>query len=70
LVRGDQSDGIDPEIDQGMPRSDAPRLDLDAEVQIGQLIVTDQAPAAVTEHGVDYDHNRLSAESQREVCGL
>lgn len=70
LVRGDQSDGIDPEIDQGMPRSDAPRLDLDAEVQIGQLIVTDQAPAAVTEHGVDYDHNRLSGESQREVCGL
>lgn len=70
LVRGDQSDGVDPEIDQGMPRSDAPRLDLDAEVQIGQLIVTDQAPAAVTEHGVDYDHNRLTAESQREVCGL
>jgi len=70
LVRGDKSDGIDPEIDQGMPRSDAPRLDLDAEVQIGQLIVTDQAPAAVTEHGIDYDHNRLSAESQRQVCGL
>ena len=70
LVRGDQSDGIDPEIDQGMPRSDAPRLDLDAEIQLGQLIVTDQDPAAITEHGVDYDDNRLSGESQREVCGL
>ena len=69
LVRGDQSDGIDPEVDQGLPLSKAPRLDLDAEIQLGQLIVTDQAPAAVTEHGVDYDHNRLSAESQREVCG-
>jgi phage shock protein PspC (stress-responsive transcriptional regulator) len=69
LVRGDQSDGIDPEIDQGQPRSQAPRLLLDAEIQLGQLIVTDEAPAAITEHGVDYDHNRLSAESQRQVCG-
>jgi hypothetical protein len=70
LVRGDQSDGIDPEIDQGLPRSQAPRLDLDADIQLGQLIVTDQDPAAITEHGVDYDHNRLSKESQRQVCGL
>jgi phage shock protein PspC (stress-responsive transcriptional regulator) len=70
LVRGDKSDGIDPEIDQGQPRSDAPHLLLDAKVQLGQLIVTDEDPAAITEHGVDYDHNRLSAESQRQVCGL
>jgi phage shock protein PspC (stress-responsive transcriptional regulator) len=70
LVRGDQSDGIDPEIDQGQPRSPAPRLDLNAEIQLGRLIVTDQAPADVTEHGFEYDHNRLSAESQRQVCGL
>jgi phage shock protein PspC (stress-responsive transcriptional regulator) len=70
LVRGDQSDGIDPEVDQGLPRSQAPRLDLDADIQLGQLIVTDQDPAAITEHGVDYDHNRLSKESQRQVCGL
>jgi phage shock protein PspC (stress-responsive transcriptional regulator) len=70
LVRGDQSDGIDPEIDQGLPRSQAPRLDLDADIQLGQLIVTDQDPAAITEHGADYDHNRLSKESQRQVCGL
>jgi phage shock protein PspC (stress-responsive transcriptional regulator) len=70
LVRGDQSDGIDPEIDQGQPRSQAPRLDLDAEIQLGQLIVTDQDPEAITEHGFDYDHNRLSKESQRQVCGL
>ncbi|HET9120294.1 MAG TPA: PspC domain-containing protein [Solirubrobacterales bacterium] len=70
LVRGDQSDGIDPEVDQGLPRSQAPRLELDADIQLGQLIVTDQDPAAITEHGVDYDHNRLSKESQRQVCGL
>ena len=68
LVRGDQSDGIDPEVDQGMPLSDAPRLDLDAEIQLGQVIVTDQDPDDV-DQGADYDHNRLSAESQRQVCG-
>jgi phage shock protein PspC (stress-responsive transcriptional regulator) len=70
LIRGDQSDGIDPEIDQGEPRGNAPRLDLDAEIQLGQLIVTDQPPAAITEHGPDYDRDELSAESQRQVCGL
>jgi hypothetical protein len=70
LVRGDQSDGIDPEVDQGLPRSDAPRLDLDAKLQLGQLIVTDQDPDEIADHGGDYDHNRLSAESQRQVCGL
>jgi phage shock protein PspC (stress-responsive transcriptional regulator) len=70
LVRGDQSDGVDPEVDQGQPRSQAPRLALNAELQVGQLIVTDQDPNAVSDHGFDYDHNRLSAESQRQVCGL
>ncbi|HEY6771884.1 MAG TPA: PspC domain-containing protein, partial [Solirubrobacterales bacterium] len=59
LIRGDQSDGIDPEVDQGLPRSDAPRLDLNAEIQFGQVIVTDQDPDDVDHggHGFDYDHN-------------
>jgi phage shock protein PspC (stress-responsive transcriptional regulator) len=70
LVRGDRSDGIDPEIDQGQPRSDAPRLDLDAEIQLGQLVVSDQPPAAITEHGPNYDRDELEAESQTQVCGL
>jgi phage shock protein PspC (stress-responsive transcriptional regulator) len=71
LIRGDQSDGVDPEVDQGEPRSDAPRLELDAAIQLGQMIVTDESPSqAEGSHGPDYDHNRLSAESQREVCGL
>jgi phage shock protein PspC (stress-responsive transcriptional regulator) len=71
LIRGDQSDGIDPEVDQGLPRSDAPRLDLDADIQVGQVIVTDQDPGEVDHggHGFDYDHNRLSAEQQDQVCG-
>jgi phage shock protein PspC (stress-responsive transcriptional regulator) len=70
IVRGDQSDGIDPEVDQGEPRSNAPRLDLDAEVQIGQLIVTDQDPDEFTGHGRGYDYDRLTSESQRQACGL
>jgi phage shock protein PspC (stress-responsive transcriptional regulator) len=71
LIRGDQSDGVDPEVDQGLPRSDAPRLDLDAEIQFGQVIVTDQDPDDVDHgrHGFDYDHNRLSADQQDQVCG-
>jgi phage shock protein PspC (stress-responsive transcriptional regulator) len=70
IVRGDQSDGVDPEVDQGEPRSNAPRLDLDAEVQIGQLIVTDQDPDDFTGHGRGYDYDRLTSESQRQACGL
>jgi phage shock protein PspC (stress-responsive transcriptional regulator)/uncharacterized membrane protein len=71
LIRGDQSDGVDPEVDQGLPRSDAPRLDLNAEIQFGQVIVTDQDPDDVDHggHGFDYDHNRLSADQQDQVCG-
>jgi phage shock protein PspC (stress-responsive transcriptional regulator) len=71
LIRGDQSDGVDPEVDQGLPRSDAPRLDLDAEIQFGQVIVTDQDPDDVDHgrRGFDYDHNRLSADQQDQVCG-
>jgi phage shock protein PspC (stress-responsive transcriptional regulator) len=71
LVRGDQSDGIDPEIDQGEPRSNAPQLDLDAEIQIGQLVVTDRDPDAVAEHGPRrFDRDQLTEESQRQACGL
>jgi phage shock protein PspC (stress-responsive transcriptional regulator) len=69
LVAGAQSDGVDPEVDQGQPQSGAPRLDLDAEVQLGQLVVTDQPPDELDTGGVDYDHNREEADAQRQVCG-
>lgn len=69
LVRGDQSNGVDAEIDQDQPESPAPRLALDAEIQFGQLIVTDQDPDQVHDHGADYDHNRFEQESEREACG-
>ncbi|MFL5906510.1 MAG: PspC domain-containing protein [Solirubrobacterales bacterium] len=69
IVGGDVSDGIDPEIDQGEPLSDAPRLKLDADIQLGQMVVTDQAPDEIDSHGADYDHRQEEEASQRQVCG-
>jgi phage shock protein PspC (stress-responsive transcriptional regulator) len=43
-VRGDSNAGVDPEFDRGDPTGPAPRLVLDSEVQIGQLVVTDEDP--------------------------
>jgi phage shock protein PspC (stress-responsive transcriptional regulator) len=69
IVAGDVSQGIDPEVTQGSPTSNAPRLDLDADIQLGQMIVTDQAPSQVDDHGADYDHHTEQAAAQRQVCG-
>ena len=70
LVAGDQSDGVDPDVDSGQPSGQAPRLKLDASVQLGQMVVTDRAPDdAENGNGVDYDHNRELADAQRQVCG-
>jgi phage shock protein PspC (stress-responsive transcriptional regulator) len=69
IVAGDVSHGIDPEIDKGTPTSDAPRLNLDADIQLGQMIVTDEAPSQVDDHGADYDHHTPQAAEQRKVCG-
>jgi phage shock protein PspC (stress-responsive transcriptional regulator) len=69
VVAGDVSNGVDPEVDQGTPTSKAPRLDLDADIQLGQLIVTDEAPDEIDTHGVDYDHHQQEADAQRQVCG-
>jgi phage shock protein PspC (stress-responsive transcriptional regulator) len=69
IVAGEVSHGIDPEVTPGSPRSKAPRLDLDAEIQLGQMIVTDQAPDQVENRGADYDHHTEQADEQRQVCG-
>ena len=69
VVAGDVSNGVDPEVDQGTPTSKAPRLDLNADIQLGQLIVTDEAPDEINTHGVDYDHHQQEADAQRQVCG-
>jgi phage shock protein PspC (stress-responsive transcriptional regulator) len=69
IVAGDVSHGIDPEVTQGSPTSNAPRLDLDADIQLGQMIVTDQAPNQVDDRGADYDHHTEQQAAQRQVCG-
>jgi phage shock protein PspC (stress-responsive transcriptional regulator) len=43
-ARGESNAGVDPEFDRGDPPGRAPRLVLDSEVQIGQLVVTDEDP--------------------------
>lgn len=70
LVAGDQSDGVDAEVDKGELATRAPRLVLDAGIQFGQMIVTDQDPDAIGRgpQGADYDHNQEEADAQRRVC--
>ena len=69
IVAGDVSHGVDPDVDKGTPTSNAPRLDLDADIQLGQMIVTDEDPDAVDNRGADYDHHTPQAAEQRRVCG-
>jgi phage shock protein PspC (stress-responsive transcriptional regulator) len=70
VVAGEVSHGIDPDVDQVTPTTNAPRLDLDADIQLGQMVVTDQAPKQVENgRGVDYDHHTEEAAAQRTVCG-
>jgi phage shock protein PspC (stress-responsive transcriptional regulator) len=76
IVAGQISDGIGPEVNQGEPLTDAPQLDLDAEIQFGQVTVTDDAPEDVNDdHSGPWDDEenrdryRAEAGSQRQVCG-
>jgi phage shock protein PspC (stress-responsive transcriptional regulator) len=70
VVAGQVSHGVDPDVDLGTPTTQAPRLHLDADIQLGQMIVTDQSPEQATdERGVDYDHHTQEAAAQRTVCG-
>jgi phage shock protein PspC (stress-responsive transcriptional regulator) len=75
IVAGERSNGIDPEVDQGEPRTDAPQLDLDAETQFGEVIVTQRAPEEVDSHNrgwkddPDESEYRGELDSQRQVCG-
>ena len=69
VVAGDVSHGIDPDVSQGSPTSNAPRLALDADIQLGQMLVTDQDPDRITSQGFDYDHHTREEAAQRQVCG-
>jgi phage shock protein PspC (stress-responsive transcriptional regulator) len=69
IVAGEVSHGIDPEIDQGTPTSNAPRLAVDADIQLGQMIVTDEDPDEIDTRGADYDHHTQEEDAQKRVCG-
>jgi phage shock protein PspC (stress-responsive transcriptional regulator) len=69
IMAGDVSRGIDPDVEKGTPTSSAPRLDLNADIQLGQMIVTDEDPDRVDDRGADYDHHTPQAAEQRRVCG-
>jgi phage shock protein PspC (stress-responsive transcriptional regulator) len=69
IMAGDVSQGLDPDVEKGTPTSDAPRLDLDADIQLGQMVVTDEDPDRIENRGADYDHHTEQAAAQRQVCG-
>jgi phage shock protein PspC (stress-responsive transcriptional regulator) len=48
LVRGQRSDGINPDVSTTPPMGDAPRIVVDAHLDIGQLLVTDRPPEDFT----------------------
>jgi phage shock protein PspC (stress-responsive transcriptional regulator) len=70
LISGGQvTHGVDPDIDQGSPLSDAPTLKVNADIQFGQMLITDEAPDQIDTRGVDYDHHQQEEDAQRQVCG-
>ena len=70
LISGGQVDhGVDPDIDQGSPLTDAPTLKFDGDIQFGQIVITDEAPDEIDTHGIDYDHHQQEEDSQSQVCG-
>ena len=68
IVGGQVSHGINPDVDLGTPTSRAPRLDVDADIQLGQMLVTDEAPDEIDSRGFDYDHHYQEEDAQRQVC--
>jgi phage shock protein PspC (stress-responsive transcriptional regulator) len=68
-VRGQRSAGVDPEVIEDPPQSDAPRLVLDSEVDVGALKVSDRPPEELQDDhdGFDDDDERAAerAEAQR-----
>lgn len=62
LVRGVSNSGASPEFDRGVaPASELPRVDLDVELQFGQLVVTDRGPE-------EYDGRDHDGDSPDELA--
>jgi phage shock protein PspC (stress-responsive transcriptional regulator) len=69
LVAGQVSHGIDPDVSLPTATSNAPRLQLDADIQVGQMTVTDKDPNKVADHGGLDHENHEQEDRQRQVCG-
>jgi phage shock protein PspC (stress-responsive transcriptional regulator) len=70
VVAGQVSHGVDPDVDLPSATTKAPRLQIDADIQLGQMLVTDQSPEqADRDRGIDYDHHTEQEKEQRTVCG-
>lgn len=70
IVGGQVSHGIDPDVELGSRTSTAPRLALDADIQLGQVVVTDADPSEVEDREFDSGPRQTEeAEAQRQVCG-
>jgi phage shock protein PspC (stress-responsive transcriptional regulator) len=71
LVQGESSSGVDPDYDSGQPQGSAPRLDLEADIQLGEVVVTDRDPDEFDDRGPgrDSDEDPEEAAAARAVCG-
>ena len=70
VVAGQVSHGVSPDVSLNTGTTKAPRLQLDADIQLGQMIVTDQSPSQAQDgRGIDYDHHQQEKAAQRTVCG-
>jgi hypothetical protein len=69
VVAGQVSHGVDPDVNLNTGTTRAPRLQLDAGIQLGQMVVTDEDPDRINDRGFDYDHHTEEEAAQRTVCG-
>jgi phage shock protein PspC (stress-responsive transcriptional regulator) len=69
LVAGQVSHGIDPDVSLPTATSNAPRLQLDADIQLGQMTVTDRDPNKIADRGGLDHENHEQEDRQRQVCG-
>jgi phage shock protein PspC (stress-responsive transcriptional regulator) len=70
LIRGESNGGVDPEFQRGDPSGEPRRLDLDGEIQLGELVVTDKGPDEFDDRREDSDDDDDEAEQahQDEAC--
>jgi hypothetical protein len=66
-VRGQRSDGVDPEVVEDPPQTDAPRLVLDSEVDVGALKVSDRPPEELRDDHDGFDDDDESAAERAEA---